>query len=34
MVMPASIFADFIVVHTQLGFPFFEALFHGPAQTP
>src|SRR5262244_3667268 len=33
MVMPARIFADFIVVHPQLSFAFFEALFHGPAQT-
>src|SRR5207249_8089272 len=33
MVMPARIFADFIVGHPQLGFAFFEALFHGPAQT-
>src|SRR6185312_8751999 len=32
MVMPARIFADFIVVHPQLGFAFFKALFHGPAQ--
>ena len=33
MVMPARIFAHFIVVHPQFGFAFFEALFHGPAQT-
>ena len=33
MVMPARIFAYFIVVHTQLGFAFFEALFNGPAKT-
>ena len=33
MVMPARIFADFIVVHPQLRFAFFEALFHGPPQT-
>ena len=32
MVMPARIFADFIVGHSQLGFAFFKALFHGPAQ--
>ena len=32
MVMPARIFADFIVSHSQLGFAFFKALFHGPAQ--
>jgi hypothetical protein len=33
MMMPARIFADCIVGHTQLGFACFEALFHGPAQT-
>ena len=33
MVMPARICADFIVVHPQLRFAFFEALFHGPPQT-
>ena len=32
MVLPAGIFAHFIVVHPQLGLAFFEALFHGPAQ--
>src|SRR5215471_16034685 len=30
VVMPARIFADFIVGHPQLGFAFFEALFHSP----
>ena len=33
MVMPPRLFADFIVVHPELGFAFFEALFNGPAQT-
>ena len=33
MVMPARIFAHFIVAHPQLRFAFFEALFHGPPQT-
>src|SRR5215467_11880658 len=32
VVMPARIFADCIVVHPQLGFAFFAALFHGPPQ--
>ena len=30
MVVPARICAHFIVVHPQLRFPFFEALFYGP----
>jgi len=30
MVVPACLFADFIVVHPQLGFPFFKALFDRP----
>src|SRR6266487_4382034 len=29
MVVPARIFPHFIVVHPELGFPFFEALFNG-----
>ena len=33
MVGPAGIFAHFLVGHPQLGFAFFAALFHGPAQT-
>ena len=33
MVMPARIFAHFLVVHPQFGFAFCEALFHGPPQT-
>ena len=33
MVVPACIFAHLIVGHAQLGFAFFEALFHGPTQT-
>ena len=32
MVVPAWIFAYLIVVHPELGFAFFKALFHGPAQ--
>jgi hypothetical protein len=28
-VMPARIFADFIMGHSQLGFAFFKALFNG-----
>ena len=31
MMVPAGLFAHFIVVHPQLGFACFEALFHGPA---
>ena len=31
MMVPAGIFAHFIVVHPQLGFACFKALFHGPA---
>ena len=30
MVVPAGVFTHFIVVHPQLSFPFFEALFDGP----
>ena len=33
MVVPAGIFAYFIVVHALLGFPFFEALLDSPPQT-
>jgi hypothetical protein len=33
MMVPSDLRADFIVVHAQLGFAFFAALFHGPAQT-
>src|SRR4029434_2472147 len=33
MVMPARVFAHFIVRHPELGFAFFKALFHGPAQS-
>src|SRR5215813_7070988 len=32
MVVPARIFPHFILVHPQLGFAFFKALFYGPAQ--
>ena len=31
MVVPGRIFPHFIVVHPELGFPFFEALFNRPA---
>src|SRR5678816_2682737 len=33
MVVPARIFAHFIVVHSELRFPFFEALLDRPPQT-
>jgi hypothetical protein len=33
MVMPARVFADFIVSHTEFRFAFFEALFHSPPKT-
>src|ERR1044071_960163 len=32
MVVPAGIFAHFIVGHPELSFAFFKALFHGPAK--
>ena len=33
MVMPARVFPHFIVRHPELGFAFFKALFHGPAES-
>jgi hypothetical protein len=33
MMVPARIFAPFLVGHPKLGFAFFEALFHGPTKT-
>jgi len=33
MMVPPDILADCIVVHAQLGVAFFDAWFHGPAQT-
>jgi hypothetical protein len=33
MVMPAWVFAHFIVIRTQLGFAFLKTLFNGPAHT-
>ncbi len=31
MVVPARVFAHFIVVHPELRFAFFKALFHRPS---
>src|SRR5215470_9292016 len=33
MMVPAGVFAHFIVVHPEFGFAFFEALLDGPPQT-
>src|SRR5262247_4206441 len=33
MVVPARVFAHLIVRHPELGFAFFKALFHGPAES-
>ena len=33
MVMPARVFPHFIVRHPELGFAFFKALFHSPAES-
>src|SRR5919198_6072359 len=33
MVVPARVFAHFIVRHPELCFAFFKALFHGPAES-
>jgi hypothetical protein len=32
MMMPPAVFADFIVIHAQLGCGLFEAWFDGPPQ--
>ena len=32
VMMPAGVFADFILVHAQFGFGLFEALFNSPPQ--